>query len=90
MSEQSVASRRFATDEVRHYAHDPLCKTFHPRDLPVEMCRWCDALDQARAQERAAIVRRLSDIHSGSHPEDSFDAGFRHALDRTEAIIKSL
>jgi hypothetical protein len=88
MTQEAPSVGRYATDFVRPYAHDDFCAAFHKKDLSIELCRWCDALDLARSQERNSLADAVLSLLNSSRYSTEFDAGFRHAVERAAAIVR--
>jgi len=69
--------------------HDDLCMTFHKKDMPPEICRNCDAITEARMDERRRIAEQILHLLKTYPHQDKFSEGYSFALERAAALVRS-
>jgi hypothetical protein len=70
-------------------SHDNLCVTFHKKDMPAELCRNCDALAEARMDERRRVAEQIHRLLKTYPHMDTFSEGYTFALERAVAVVRS-
>jgi hypothetical protein len=69
--------------------HDTFCIAFHKKDLPVELCRSCDAIEAARSDERARVEQQILSLIKTYPGLDKFAEGYTFALERVAAVVRA-
>lgn len=69
--------------------HDENCEAFHKRDLPVDICIWCDAINRAKRQQREESADIVLSLLGRVRYSPEFDSGYQTAIERAAAVVRS-